>query len=162
MRISTTIAPGQGHLWDYALLIILSCLFSPCLLSIDLFLIFLLAKSPDKVTPCPPHTVSSILPKFPPPSLFFFLTPHSFALLLFPPSFSLLSLPLPPSPCSSYPIKDVVNIIRQTSSSPAPGPLPFSHNQACTLTIKGDIANKLPQWSGKTHTYAPAKKYTVG
>lgn len=35
---------------------------------------------------------------------------------------------------------------------------PFSHNQACTLTIKGDIANKLPQWSGKTHTYTPAKK----
>ena len=96
VRISTTVAPGQGHLWDYAFLIILSCLFSPCLLSIDLFLIFLLAKSADKVTPCPPHTVSSILPKFSlHPFPFFFLNPHSFALLPFPPSSSLLSLPLP-------------------------------------------------------------------
>ena len=68
-------------------LIILSCLF--CLLSIDHFLFFLLAKSPDKLTPpCLPHTVSLIHPK-------------KFTLPCFPFSFPLFQS-IPP-PCIIFP-----------------------------------------------------------
>lgn len=86
----------------------------------------------------------------------------TFSLLSISPKFffSLASCLRPP--CSSCPIKVVGNIIRQTSGSPAPSLFPFSHNQACTLTIKGDIANKIPRWSAKTHTYTPAKRIKVG